>query len=202
MGGAILLIAGFSPVFVAPQVVSADYYTDYQQNYQPYSPYSSAYPQNYLYPPQPYYPNNYNGYDQYAPYAPYSNYYNGNSFYNTNTQYYRPLVVSCRAEKSSVDTGSTLRWTAKVSGGTGQYTYSWGTRISQVVHSSLTSMTSIARAPGTDEAALIITSGGLSKTTFCGTVSVRGSSQYDDYSGYNNFMPNPYPPYYNYNYPY
>lgn len=57
----------------------------------------------------------------------YDNNYN-NGYYNYNNNYYynnTPLVVSCRADRTTVNPGSSVTWYASVSGGNGSYTYSW-----------------------------------------------------------------------------
>jgi hypothetical protein len=58
-------------------------------------------------------------------------YYNNDNYYynnnNYNNYYYNnsPLIVSCRADRTTVNPGSSVTWYASVSGGNGSYTYSW-----------------------------------------------------------------------------
>lgn len=132
----------------------------------------------------------------------YNNYYNG--YYNYNNNYYynnSPLVVSCRADRTTVNPGSSVTWYASVSGGNGSYTYSWSGNDNLYGYQSY--VNKFYDTPGQKYANLIVYSSNQQVAVQC-TNSVYVS--YTDYyynnntGSYNYYYPNiVYPSYYSTN---
>ncbi len=82
-----------------------------------------------------------------------------------------PLVVSCYANPTSVQTGQNVTWSANVSGGNGAYTYSW-TGTDGLSGSSQTVSKSYSNE-GTKGATVVVTSNGHTQAANCQTVVQR-----------------------------
>ena len=82
-----------------------------------------------------------------------------------------PLTVSCSASSASVQTGTPVKWTATVSGGTAPYTYAWSGTDS--LTSSASSTTKTYTTAGTKTASVTVADDkGQMITKTCGSVVV------------------------------
>jgi hypothetical protein len=119
---------------------SSYYYPDYSSQY--YYPQSNQYyyptyptePRYYSYAPDPYYygpqyyyptypePQQYYYPSQYYPSYYYPQYPHHNYHYDDDEE---PLRVTCKVDRYEAEVGEYVTWTAKATGGTGSYRYSW-----------------------------------------------------------------------------
>ena len=92
--------------------------------------------------------------------------YNYNNYnYNTSYNYNTPIYVSCYANTTYTQTGSSVYWTANASGGNGYYTYNWsGTDYLSGTGSGLST---VYYSSGTKTATVTVYSGGQSITQSC-----------------------------------
>lgn len=118
--------------------------------------------------------------DYYDDYYRYNDYYRNNYNYNYN---FTPLYVSCYADRTVASTGTTINWTANVSGGNGIYSYSWyGTdilrgynRVNSVMYNSL----------GTKTAYVTVSSGSQTVTQYCSnSVNINQILSQNNYNNY------------------
>jgi hypothetical protein len=111
-----------------------------------------------------------------------NNYGNNNPYYPP--QYYNnnsPLYISCLANTSFAPVNSTVTWQANVSGGNGNYVYTWnGT---DYLRGSSNLVNTTYGNVGTKTASVTVSSGGQSATQMCSN-SVNIGSQYYNNSGY------------------
>lgn len=103
---------------------------------------------------------------------------------------YQPLTAYCYSNSTSVQTGTSVQWTAYASGGTGGYTYSWNS--TDGFYGSGQSVYFIYNNPGTKNTAVTIYSGTQTVTINCSPITV-----YQNYSY--NYNYNYTQPYYGYN---
>jgi hypothetical protein len=97
--------------------------------------------------------------------------------YQQPTYYYQPLTVSCYSNSSSVQTGSSVTWTAYATGGNGTYSYTWvGTNGTYTTGSTGYSAYYTA---GSYTASVTVYSNGQSVTQSCGYVNVTNSYSYN-----------------------
>ena len=85
------------------------------------------------------------------------------------------ISLSCSPDRTSANTGDSVRWTAYPSGGSGSYSYSWsGT---DDLSGSGSSQTKSYSSSGSKTASVTVTSGSKTKTANCGYVSVGQTDQ-------------------------
>jgi len=98
---------------------------------------------------------------------------------------YQPITVSCSANTTSASAGSSVQWTAYVTGGNGSYTYTWsGT---DGLYGSGQSVNMYYSNSGTKTAQVTVYSGGQSSMAICNN-SVNIYSYNYNY-GYNYYQP-------------
>ncbi len=103
--------------------------------------------------------NNYNTNNGYSNYP--SNIYSSNSY----TNYASPFTASCSANTTFGGIGSSVTWTAQVTGGNGYYTYSWyGT---DGLFGGNQSTTFIYNTPGSKTGYVTVYSNGQTTTAYC-----------------------------------
>jgi hypothetical protein len=108
-----------------------------------------------------------------------SYYYGGSSYYSNPSyyggSYYQPISASCVANTSYANIGSTVTWSAAVTGGNGSYTYAWyGT---DGLYGNNQSTSFAYNTAGTKTAYVVISSNGQNYTAYC-TNSVAVSANY------------------------
>ena len=82
------------------------------------------------------------------------------------------LVAACFADRTAASIGTPVTWAVEVTGGTGQYTYSWSGTDS--LSGSNASVQKSYETTGSKNAAVLITSGGQTISQACGdSVSIR-----------------------------
>jgi hypothetical protein len=122
------------------------------------------------------------------------NSYNDNN--NNNNNNYSNLVVSCSANNTYAKYGDSIYWSSNVSGGNGNYTYSWtGT---EGLWGTQSSISKAYWSTGFKSASLTVYSNGQTISRECSNgVSVYDNNYYNsNYGNYNNYNNN------NYTYPY
>lgn len=81
------------------------------------------------------------------------------------TQVVSPLTVSCSANPSSANVGDSINWSAQVSGGNGNYVYTWSGTNSLSGNTSSVSKT--YNTVGTKNATVSVSSGNTTRTASC-----------------------------------
>ena len=117
--------------------------------------------------------------------SPYGySYYNNNNYnsYN-NSNNYATLSANCTPNITYAGVGSTVTWTATVSGGNGFYTYAWYG--SDGIYGSNQSTTFTYNTIGTKSAYVIVTSNGQTTTSYC-TNAVTIAANYNYNNNYSN----------------
>ncbi len=97
-----------------------------------------------------------------------SSYYNNNqNYYNYNNNYYLPLQVSCSSDKgfTLVPYGTSVYWSAVVSGGNGVYNYSWSG--SDGLYGYSQGVNYAYNSQGLKNASVVVSSGGQTATAYC-----------------------------------
>ncbi len=103
----------------------------------------------------------------YTPTYNYTTYYPTPTYYPTYPTYptYYPLSVTCRANTTYAQPGSSVYWVAYASGGTGSYSYTWtGT---DSLYGSGSSASAYYNTPGTKTAWVTVYSGGQQSSVQC-----------------------------------
>ncbi len=89
-----------------------------------------------------------------------------------------PLIVSCSANKQSADTGDNVTWTASVSGGNGNYKYTWSG--SENLNGGTRSVTKTYTTEGYKDAFVKVVAGLKTKKVQCNTSPFIDEDNNDD----------------------
>jgi hypothetical protein len=114
-------------------------------------------------------------YPTYQPAPVYSSYYDYPNYSYSQPTYYQnyyvePISVACSANTNFAPVGAQVVWTARASGGTGSYNYSWaGT---QGLYGSGPQTAIVYNVPGRMIASVTVTSGGRSTQVYCSELTV------------------------------